>query len=416
MRDLLDAPLDQIDCDRLRAVLAAAGDEDDRWEAKGGTLRAEHVFRAVAGLANRDGGLLAVGATRSATGGWQLPGCTMPGEPGQWLARVVRDNLHPAPPIDVRTWEVAPGLHAALVRVQRHPTHLAVTHDGRVLRREHGSTEPIADGAELTRLVRARSGAGPAAPLDPDGDPDELGDAALDAIQAGQEARLRSFVAGLQARLPRAAEFAPAPVLDQEADRLSAVTAALAQAVPDSPVTAFAVAGHHRVFDATAIRPLPGGRPDLDLQRVVLRHARALGGALVRLELWALVRALADHDAPDPAIYAGLDDLRRCPAGTSARPPAQRRDTTSPRARRRQHPPSASARCAPTAPTSTRSSTPSWYSTCSPTSSSSIDRNGPGVRPRSRPTSPSSDSSRTAPTSRGSSARTTCARPCCPAA
>ena len=45
MRQLLDTPLDEVDCDRLRAALDAAGDEDDRWEAKGGALRPEHVFR-----------------------------------------------------------------------------------------------------------------------------------------------------------------------------------------------------------------------------------------------------------------------------------------------------------------------------------------------------------------------------------
>lgn len=145
--------------------------------------------------------------------------------------------------------------------------------------------------------TRARTQRGrPSRTTGPEGDPDELGDAALVTSQAGQEAGLRSFVA----------QFAPAPILDREADRLSAITASLAQAVPDSPVTGFAIAAHHRVFDAAAaIRPLPGGRPDLDLQRVVLRHARALGAALVRLELWPLVRTLIDHDAPDPAIYPG---------------------------------------------------------------------------------------------------------------
>lgn len=82
MHELLDPPLDEISEDRLRAVLAAAGDEDGRWEAKGGTLRSEHVFRAVAGLANRDGGLLVIGATRLATGGWELSECAISGEPG----------------------------------------------------------------------------------------------------------------------------------------------------------------------------------------------------------------------------------------------------------------------------------------------------------------------------------------------
>ncbi len=34
-----------------------------------------------------------LGATRSTTG-WTLTGCSTHGEPGQWLARVVRDDLH----------------------------------------------------------------------------------------------------------------------------------------------------------------------------------------------------------------------------------------------------------------------------------------------------------------------------------
>lgn len=48
MRQLLDTPLDEIDCDRLRAVLAAAGDDDDRWEAQAGALRPEHREHAMA--------------------------------------------------------------------------------------------------------------------------------------------------------------------------------------------------------------------------------------------------------------------------------------------------------------------------------------------------------------------------------
>lgn len=307
MRDLLDRPLDGLTLDDVRAALSVARDEDDRWEAKGGTVRPEHVFRPVAGLGNRDGGVLVLGVSRIPNAGWQLDGSPFTGEPGQWVARVIRDNLSPAPPHTLRTFEVATGRHVVLVRVERHPQHLAVTADGRVLRREHGSTEPIADGAELTRLVRARSGAGPAASLDPDASPDELGDAALAVIEAGHDARLRSFITGLQARLVRAAEFEPREVLDREADRLSAITGSLAQAAPDSPVTTFAVQAHHRAVEAAArFRLIPGGRPDLDLFRVVLRNARALGALLVRLELWPLVRAVVNHDAPgDDGIYPG---------------------------------------------------------------------------------------------------------------
>ena len=307
MRNLLDRPLAELTLDELRGALSTAGDEDDRWEAKGGPLRAEHVFRPVAGLANREGGLLILGARRADGTAWHLDGSPIGSEPGQWVARVIRDNLHPAPPCEVRVFEIAPGLHAVVVRVERHPHHLVVTTDGRVLRREHGSTEPVADGAELTRLVSARSGAGAAATLERDLAVEDIGDAALSVIDAGQDARLRSFVIGLQARIIRAAEFEPLETLSAEADRLSAIAASLAQAVPTSPVTRLAIEAHHRAFDAaTRFRIIPGGRPDLDLYRALLRNARALGALLVRLELWSEIRLLVAHDVTgDEDIYPG---------------------------------------------------------------------------------------------------------------
>lgn len=64
MRNLLDRPLDELSLDDFRAALSEARDENDRWEVKGGALRSEHVFKPVAGLGNRDGGLLVLGASR----------------------------------------------------------------------------------------------------------------------------------------------------------------------------------------------------------------------------------------------------------------------------------------------------------------------------------------------------------------
>lgn len=307
MKDLLDRSLDALTLDEIRGALAAAGDEDDRWEAKGAQIRPEHIYQPVAGQANRDGGLLLLGVSRQADGAWQVDGASFVDEPGLWVARVIRDNLRPAPPFELRAFELSSGLHAVLVRVRPHPQHLVVTASGRVLRREHGSTEPIADGAELTRVVRARSGAGPAASLDPDLAPDELGDAAIAVIEAGHDPRLRSFITGLQARVVRAAEFEPQAVLDLEADRLSAICASLAQAAPQSPVTEFALEAHRRAVDkASGFRVIPGGRPDLDLMRALLRNARALGALLVRLELWPLIRHLVDGDAPgNEGLYPG---------------------------------------------------------------------------------------------------------------
>ncbi|MEX2413523.1 MAG: hypothetical protein WD399_07690 [Thermoleophilaceae bacterium] len=306
MHSLLERPVRDITLAELAAALAGAGDEDDRWEAKGGSLRPDHVFRPVAGLANRAGGLLILGARQDAAGAWTLDGCAFPTEPGTWVDQAVRGNLRPTPSIGIATFEVAPARHVALVRVEPHPSHLALTTDGRLLRREHGSTQPIDDGSELTRLVRVRSGMSAATPLDPTASPDDLADSALGIIEQGNEARLRSFVSGLIRRLPRAAQFAPQPELDSELDRLSAVAACLAQIAPTSDMTRVAVAAHHRAFDeALDIRSVPNAMPGLVLQRALLRNTRSLGALLVRLELWDLVRQLVDHSAPDSRIYPG---------------------------------------------------------------------------------------------------------------
>jgi predicted HTH transcriptional regulator len=227
VRSLLDRAVDELTVDELRAALASAGDEDDRWEAKGDDVRPEHVVKAIAGLANRTGGLLLLGASRASDGSWVLAGTRFSAEPRQWVARVIRDSLTPSPECRMQMFEISPGHHAVVVRVDPHPNHLTVTNDGRVLRREHGSTEPVTDGAELTRLIQARSGSGPAAALDPDASPRDLGDAALAVIEAGQDARLRSFISRLQTQMIHASEFEPFEVLETEADRSSAITGAL---------------------------------------------------------------------------------------------------------------------------------------------------------------------------------------------
>src|SRR6476619_4487984 len=148
MRALVGRASEEIEMEELRDALGVAGDEDDHWEAKGGQLRTEHVFRPVAALANREGGLLVLGASRAnGEGGWRLDGSAVAGEPGPWIGRAIRDNLQPVPPHRIRTYELAEGRFAAVVRVDRHPEHLSTTNDGRVFRREHGSTEPVADGA-----------------------------------------------------------------------------------------------------------------------------------------------------------------------------------------------------------------------------------------------------------------------------
>lgn len=105
MREFDDTPLEAISIDGLRQALRGAGEEDDRWEAKGGEVRPEHVQRAAAGLANRDGGFVVLGADRAADG-WVLTGLQPPrdDEPGTWLSRVLRSGLRPLPPVKQRLY------------------------------------------------------------------------------------------------------------------------------------------------------------------------------------------------------------------------------------------------------------------------------------------------------------------------
>jgi len=127
MQELNDKPLEAVDVDDLRRALHGAGVEDDRWGAKGGELRPEHVQRAVAGLANRDGGFVVLGAERTA-GRWALTGLspTRDDEPGTWLSRVLRTGLRPLPPVEQRLYAVEGGRWAALLKVAPHPQHVVV--------------------------------------------------------------------------------------------------------------------------------------------------------------------------------------------------------------------------------------------------------------------------------------------------
>ncbi|MFL5844287.1 MAG: helix-turn-helix domain-containing protein [Solirubrobacteraceae bacterium] len=307
MLGLLATPIDELTLEALREAFAGAGDEDDRWEAKGGNVRSEHVSSAVAALANHRGGLLILGASRGADRRWSVEGCRFSSEPGQWVGQVIREHVRPAPPRQIKVFELDDERRVVVVMVERHPQHLVVTSDGRVLRREHGSNQPLADGGELTRHVRSRSGAGPAAALDLDASPDDVGDGALALVAAGREAQLRSSVVGLQSRIARAAQFETRAALDGQLDRLSAIAGTLAQADPASEVARLALQAHHRVFEAgTAFAIVPGGRPDLELFRGLLRNTRALGGLLVRLGLWSSVRTLVAHEVGEhPDIYPG---------------------------------------------------------------------------------------------------------------
>src|SRR6266576_5000843 len=155
MRALIDRGFEEIGIEVLRAALADADDESDRWEAKGTNRRPERVYRAVAGLGNNSGGILILGASRSG-GKWQLDGLHCPSEPGPWIEQVIRDNLSPPPPFRIQIYKFD-SRSAAVVQVERHVEHLSIDPNGRVFRRQHGRTAAIGDGSELTRVVQERA-------------------------------------------------------------------------------------------------------------------------------------------------------------------------------------------------------------------------------------------------------------------
>ena len=319
MRQLLDdRPIENLTLDDLRMALSQAGDEDEYWEAKAHEVRREHVSRAVASLANRDGGLFVIGAARGEDGIWTLPGARLPAEePGLWLSQIIRGSLKPTPSVQLRVFDLDNGLYVAVVQIDAHPEHLVLISDGRVVRRGHGSTEPIVDGAELTRLVRARNGVEAPLNIDLALAPDALANAASRMIAAHGTGRLRSTITALKSQLVRAAEHKPLAELAEIGDRLTALTAVLVQDEPEGPVTRFAIDAHLQAFDAATRFSTSPARPDLDLYRVLLRNARALGGLLVRLETWALIRRLAAHSVPDDSdlypgwmTFVGVQDAR----------------------------------------------------------------------------------------------------------
>lgn len=307
MQRLLDADPDRVTLDDLRAALDAAGDEDERFEIKDGRARAEQVQKAIAGLANRDGGVVVLGAEQMGNGAWRLTGRQVqPGqELGVWVTQQVEGHLKPVPQVTIRVLELAPASVAAILWVAPHADSLVVRSDGVVFRREHGSTLPVQDGRRLAELIRER--AGQRAVIALDAPADAVAASALAAIDGGSAARLRASVTALRGRIVDAAQFRPHDEFLIECDRLAATAAALLQGAPEDPVTALAIRSlQEAVDDAAAFPQIPGGSPDLDVYRHMRIRARALGALMVRFGLWSQVRALVAHQAPrDDRLYPG---------------------------------------------------------------------------------------------------------------
>lgn len=307
MRRLLELTPQSITLEQLRFALHSAGDEDERFEIKGPRARPEQLIKSVGGLANRDGGILVVGAERDAGSSWRLAGrVTSVDEFGHWLGQIIGEHLKPVPGHTIRVFDDA-GTSCAVVFVDAHADHLVATSDGKIFRREHGRTLPVDDGRRLTELVQARTGPGTPSAVDIESDPDRIAEAFVAAAQRGHIPAIRAPLTALRARIVYTAQFESDGELAAACDRLAALTAALAQSSPDDAMTAFAIDSlQNTVDEASEFIRIPGGRPDLDLFRAVRLRARALGGMFVRLGLWPLIRELVDHrPATADAIYPG---------------------------------------------------------------------------------------------------------------
>ena len=280
MERLLAGPLSDLNADVLRRVLADVGDEDTRWETKGGVAHASAVVKAVAGLANRDGGVLVLGAERGDDGLWRLVGVApVRDEPALWLDKVLNDGLRPAPSFEVIVCSLDDGRWAGVVRVKRASEHLAVTSDGRVYRREHGQTRPVSDGTRLTQLVleRAHPADAPAAAPRVGQDPDELAQAVRASIERGVPSAIATLLPQLRRTAVRAAEAGATPDLDAALDRLAAVTATVLelQMQPPTPVAFAGLRAWHELFDAGLGIATGPRRPELDLWRAARVRVRA---------------------------------------------------------------------------------------------------------------------------------------------
>ncbi len=145
-------PWREVDLGRVERFMADATDEGLTWEAKGSIIRPEHVLRAGSGFANSVlGGILVLGAQRTADRGWTLPGIDLPAEPAVWISAAMR-RLRPVPAFDVKSFGRSDGRPVVVVIVRPVATPPCLTPDGQAFERTTGATEPVRDPAALARL------------------------------------------------------------------------------------------------------------------------------------------------------------------------------------------------------------------------------------------------------------------------
>ena len=150
-------PIHRVTTRMVETFLEGQSAETLYWEAKADApdpLPKAKIVRAVCAFANsRDGGYVIVGAKETSTGVFTLPGLTVTrlGRSSlvDWLDRIIEDGFQSLPKPFIQPLQ---GRTAAVIAVEPIENPPCVTKDGGVYIRTSGSSDPVTDQRELTRL------------------------------------------------------------------------------------------------------------------------------------------------------------------------------------------------------------------------------------------------------------------------
>lgn len=152
------AAWEDLTLDDLRGFFAADPPRDEglTWEAKGQTIRREHLIQAASAFGNSlEGGYLVLGVGRAKHGGpWMVDGWAFPTEPQTWVSsHLMHDQVRPRPSFDTRAFAVDDQRHVVVVSIRPVSVPPVITSDGQVWERLSGISQQVRDPASLRNLV-----------------------------------------------------------------------------------------------------------------------------------------------------------------------------------------------------------------------------------------------------------------------
>jgi len=152
MPDLFSVPFERLELSDLQGFLDGAEPEPLLWEAKGGRPNAHEIRKQCGGFANSErGGYLFLGVSEGPDR-WRLPGMEFDdGEPHRYVSSCLLEGVRPMPNYDVRSFEVAPRTHVAIVQVEPLNAGPCIVR-GTVYERVAGATVPVKDPVRLAAL------------------------------------------------------------------------------------------------------------------------------------------------------------------------------------------------------------------------------------------------------------------------